>query len=198
MTIKYAGPRPVITHHGVEFKDGKEDKYVYLKIGIEILKAIDHEHVDNKSYSHDIDTKELTDAEMLDILISYEYDLELNTEKEIDGYSQHLESESDQISHKAYLSDIEKEIWIKNLTMMKSYRTQRAVNKIYYMHCIRNIINIIKIRGIKEIDTPFSEKYWHVLQTIQGSLENDKTTFRTDLVINETKDKQLEAVLKIE
>ena len=57
MTIKYAGPRPTISHHGVEFKDGKEDKYVYLMIGIQILKAIDKNYEDHKSYSYDTTTK---------------------------------------------------------------------------------------------------------------------------------------------
>jgi len=41
MTIKYVGPRPTISHRGINFKDGKEDKYVYLMIGIQILQAID-------------------------------------------------------------------------------------------------------------------------------------------------------------
>ncbi len=41
MKIKYLSARPMISHHGIDFKDGKEDKYVYLIIAVQILKAID-------------------------------------------------------------------------------------------------------------------------------------------------------------
>ena len=40
--IRYSGPRPMISQYGIEFKEGKEDKYVYLTISIQILKAIDY------------------------------------------------------------------------------------------------------------------------------------------------------------
>lgn len=58
MKIKYAGPRPQISHHGVSFKDGKEDKYVYLMIALQILKAIDKDYEEKKSYSYDLETKD--------------------------------------------------------------------------------------------------------------------------------------------
>lgn len=44
MKLEYAGLKPMINEHGVSFKDGKEDKFVYLKYAIDILLAIDHEH----------------------------------------------------------------------------------------------------------------------------------------------------------
>ena len=53
MKIEYAGPRPIISQHGVQFKDGKEDKYVYLMISIQILQAIDKNYEGHKSYSYD-------------------------------------------------------------------------------------------------------------------------------------------------
>jgi hypothetical protein len=66
---------------------------------------------------------------------------------------------------------------------MKDYRIQRAVNKIYYMHAIEFIAKIIKREGIKEIDTPFYEKYWHVLQTIEGQFSHVKTPISTELKV---------------
>jgi len=32
MTLKYVGPKPLISHTGIEFDKNKEDKYVYLPI----------------------------------------------------------------------------------------------------------------------------------------------------------------------
>ena len=40
----------------------------------------------------------------------------------------------------------------------------------------------------KEIDTHFYEKYWHVLQTIQGALEEGRRSSHTSLEINHVDD----------
>jgi len=197
MTIKYAGPRPTISHHGIAFKDGKEDKYVYLMIGIQILQAIDKNYEDNKFYSYDLGTKRVSDDDMLSVLLKYEPTLEEDTLKEIDGYKDHLKSEMEQINQRAYLKDVEKQVWINNLEIMEEYRVQRAINKIYYMHCINNIKNVINRERIKEIDAPFYEKYWHVLQTLQGSLESGRYAVRTNLKVEADENKQMIAKLLV-
>ena len=183
MTIKYAGPRPTISHHGIEFKDGKEDKYVYLMIAIQILKAIDKDYEDNKSYSYDTTTKRVKDDVILETMHTYEPTLEEDVAKEEESYELKINEEIEHIKERDNLQDIEKRAWIKNLEIMKRYRIQRAVNKIYYMHCIEEIKEIIKREEIKEIDTPFYEKYWHVLETIRGSLESGRNSVGTDLKI---------------
>ena len=66
---------------------------------------------------------------------------------------------------------------------MREYKIQRAVNKIYYIHSIKHIATIIKREKIKEIDTPFYEKYWHVLQTIQGKLSEGRTSIGSNLKV---------------
>ena len=50
MQLKYVGPKPMISEHGISFKDGKEDKYVYIQNAIEILHALNHEYVKGKIY----------------------------------------------------------------------------------------------------------------------------------------------------
>jgi hypothetical protein len=197
MTVQYVGPRPVISHHGIDFKDGKEDKYVYLKVGVEILEAIDKDYDEKSSYRSDIENKEHSDDEILEIMKSYESDLHDNTIKEIAGFKEHLDMEVEQVNQRAYLKDVEKKVWINNLEIMKEYRIQRAVNKIYYMHCINNIKTVINRERIKEIDTPFSERYWHVLQTLQGSLEGGKYPVRTNLRVEPEND-QMVAKLTID
>ncbi len=65
------------------------------------------------------------------------------------------------------------------------------------MHCVKSIKEIIKRENIKEIDTPFYEKYWHVLQTIQGSLEEGRSSLRTNLKVVTDGDNKMTAKLFI-
>ena len=195
MNIQYAGPRPTISHDGIQFKDGKEDKYVYLMIGIQILQAIDKDYHKHSSYTYDIKTERVSNDDMLKTILNFEPTLEEDTKQEIDGYKKHLEDEINQIQQRAYLKDIEKDIWIKNLKLMKEYRIQRAINKIYYMHCINNIKNVINRERIKEINAPFYEKYWHVLQTLQGNLEVGKYSVKTNLKVELNENNQMIAKL---
>ncbi len=197
MNIKYAGPRPTISHHGIEFKEGKEDKYVYLMIGVQILQAIDKDYKEQSSYSYDLHTKRVDDQTMLDTMQNYEPNIIKEVDDELFNYSKHIENEILKVQESRILKDIEKEIWINNINIMKNYRQQRAVNKIYYMHCIKNIKEIIKRENIKEIDTPFYEKYWHILQTIQGSLETGQESKHTELKVFKNKESIMMAKLLI-
>ncbi|MCK5111311.1 MAG: hypothetical protein KAQ94_07300 [Arcobacteraceae bacterium] len=197
MTIKYAGPRAIISHHGIDFKDGKEDKYVYLMIGVQILQAIDKDYGEHKSYSYNLETKRVDDDTMLDVIRFYEPGIDKKVEDEAFRYKEHISQEIEKVHENKILKDVEKDVWIKNIEVMKDYRIQRAVNKIYYMHCINNIRNIVKREDIKEIDTPFYEKYWHVLQTLQGTLEEGRYSKHTVLKVIKNEDGQMMAKLTI-
>ena len=183
MTIKYAGPRPEISQHGIQFKDGKEDKYVYLLIAMQILKAIDKSYEGHKSYSYELNTKRIPDNELLNMILEYDPEVEKYVQTEEINYEKHLEEELIHIDKRDDLKDIEKSAWINNLNIMKKYKIQRAVNKIYYIHSIKHITKVIKRERIKEIDTPFYEKYWHVLQTIQGSLSEGRDSIGSNLKV---------------
>ncbi|MEA2019372.1 MAG: hypothetical protein U9N59_13120 [Campylobacterota bacterium] len=183
MTIKYAGPRPEISQHGIQFKDGKEDKYVYLLIAMQILKAIDKNYEDHKSYSYGVDTKRIPDDQLLDMILKYEPEIEHHVQNEEQNYKKKLDTEFEQIKQRKDLKDIEKTAWLNNLDIMREYRIQRAINKIYYIHSIKHIAQVIKREKIKEIDTPFYEKYWHVLQTIQGKISEGRDSKQSELKI---------------
>jgi hypothetical protein len=197
MIIKYAGPRPEISQHGIQFKEGKEDKYVYLMISLQILKSIDHNHNNNQTYNYDISTQRLSDSEMTSIMKKYDPKIEEHIKSEIDGYEKHLDQEIEHINSRVNLANIEKEAWVNNLKLMKEYRMQRGINKIYYMHSIDYIKKVILREKIKQIDTPFYEKFWHVLQTIQGHTEEGKIGMISKLDVFKNKDGQLMASLTI-
>jgi hypothetical protein len=183
MKIKYVGPRPVINQHGITFKDGKEDRFVYLSISLQILQAIDKEYDGQKTYSYDINSKRFSNEAIVNELKKYEYILEEQVMEEEKRYAQKLIDEKEHISNMVHLLEDDKFSWMRNLDLMQEYRIQRAINKIYYLHCINNIKDIIIREKIKEIDAPFFEKYWHVLQTIQGAIENCKHSTKTNLEI---------------
>ncbi|MDY0328483.1 MAG: hypothetical protein RBR07_09565 [Arcobacteraceae bacterium] len=183
--ISYSGPRPVISQYGIEFKEGKEDKYVYLMISIQILKAIDKNFKESKHYSYDLSSKKIADEEILNTMISYEPTLAQSVENEAQNYEKKIEEEIEYIKNLHTIGEIERDVWVNNLELMKEYRIQRAINKIFYIHSIYEIVEIIKREKIKEIDTPFYEKYWHVLKSIEGTINGEKNSLRANIeVIN--------------
>ena len=197
MKIKYVGPRPEISEHGVTFKTGKEDKYVYLSVAVQILIALDKNCKDEKTYSYNTSQRALSDMEMLDTMLKFEPTLEESILKEKEAYAKHLDEEIEHIKQREHMNPLNKEIFINNYKIMKEYRLQRAVNKMYYMHCVQEIVDVIKKEHIKEIDAPFQEKYWHVLQTIEGALISLKSSLSCDLKIDRDKDDNLIAKLFI-
>ncbi len=191
MKIKYVGPRPEISEHGVTFKTGKEDKYVYLSVAVQILIALDKNCKDEKTYSYSTSQRDLSDIEMLDTMLRFEPTLEQSVIAEKEAYAKHLDEEIAHIEHREHMNPLNKEIFINNYKIMKEYRLQRAVNKMYYMHCIKEIVDVIKKEHIKEIDAPFQEKYWHVLQTIEGALISLKSSLNCELKIDRDKEHNL-------
>ena len=182
MKLEYAGLKPVINEHGVSFKDGKEDKFIYLSFAIDILNAIDHTYEQKKKYSHQLNTNTLSPNEILDVLLNFHPDLEEVMNKEIDSYTKHLNSEEEAVNNRTILSKIEKEIFIANLKLMRKYKIQRAKNKIFYFHCIETIVEVILKYKIKELDTPFNERFWHILQTIEGNLSTHKISSNLKMI----------------
>ena len=182
MKLEYAGLKPVINEHGVSFKDGKEDKFIYLSFAIDILNAIDHTYEQKKKYSHQLNTNTLSPNEILDVLLNFHPNLEEVMNKEIDSYTKHLNSEEEAVNNRTILSKIEKEIFIANLKLMRKYKTQRAKNKIFYFHCIETIVEVILKYKIKELDTPFNERFWHILQTIEGNLSTHKISSNLKMI----------------
>ncbi|MDD2896370.1 MAG: hypothetical protein PHG81_10200 [Aliarcobacter sp.] len=185
MKLEYAGLKPVISEHGVCFKDGKEDKFIYLSFAVDMLNAINHTYEQKKKYSHQLNATPLNPNEILDVLLKFHPDLEDTMNQEIDSYMNHLDSEEEAVRNRVNLSDIEKDTFIANLKLMRTYKTQRAKNKIFYFHCIETIVETIIKYKIKELDTPFNERFWHILQTIEGKLSSHKISSKLNMIEEE-------------
>ena len=193
MKLKYVGPKPIISEHGVSFKDGKEDKYVYIQNALELLQALNHEYIKDRIYKYDSNFIPLTDKEIEKTILKYKPELQSRIEKEITSYKQYLDNEIEDVSQThPLLNEVEVEALQNNLKIMYDYRIQRAINKIYYMHIIEILADVIKEHRIKDISTPFNEKFWHVMQTIQGELAHGRNSIDSKLNENENVTLELE------
>ena len=188
MKFEYVGYRPVISHNGVTFKQGKDDKFIYLPYAYEILNALNHEYTTNKNkYSNSINLDNSNIDKLYKVVEIYFPDIEKSIEDKLKKYKEHLEEERENIISRPHLSDIEKNIFLSNLDLMKNYRINRAKNKIFYYYVIATIVEIIKEKRIKEIDIPYHNKFWHVLNTIQGVLSSEKINSNIKAVYLDTK-----------
>ncbi|MEA3314540.1 MAG: hypothetical protein U9Q30_01625 [Campylobacterota bacterium] len=197
MKLEYAGPRPFINQHGIEFLDGKDDKYAYLAIALQILQGIDREYTKDKIYTYESNTKRLSSNEMLKILLSYEPDIEKIIEDKVLVYIEKLKFEKAELESRTNIKDIEKKVWLKNLELMRNYRIQRTKNKIFYMITVEKIVDIINREGIQSIETPFYEKYWHVLQTIEGRFNTIKSPLKPNLEVISNENNKLIAKMTL-
>ena len=197
MKLHYTGPKPVISQHGVFFKNGKEDKYIYLKLAVRVLLAIDKDYNKQDKYETYIkDHDNLTDEKVLEILKTYEPDLEKHVENEEKRYEKHIDTMIEEVKD-TLLTDEEKSIWIKNINIMRPYMIQREINKLYYIHCIKAIKEIIHKDRISEIDIDFSLQHWHILESIAGNLEYGVKSIPTSIKVEPNKEGILMARLFI-
>ncbi|MBT8349309.1 MAG: hypothetical protein HKP62_07690 [Sulfurovum sp.] len=189
--VEYVGPRVEISNHGIVYKKSKEDKYVYLMVALEILKDIDNDYEKKPFYIHHFEKKMFNEEDLHTILKYYENDVEECVSKECEKYKKKIKHEIEHIQSLTHLENIDKEVWIKNIEIMKDYRIQRAINKIYYMHCIQNITQVVRHKKIKEIRTPFNKNFFHVLNTLKGALITGKPSLDTKVIEEYDKDNNM-------
>ena len=194
LKVQYVGPRVEVSNQGVAYRKSKEDKYVYLMSALEILKNIDNDDERKKLYSHHFENKAIEEV-LHSILKCHESGVEEKIEEEECHYEEKMQQEIETIRNLPHLTDIDKEVWIKNIELVKGYKMQRAVNKRCYIHCIQNIIQVIKHNNIKEITTPFNRNFFHVLNSICGALITGKPSL--DAKVLEENDKDNNMVVKL-
>jgi len=172
MKLEYTGPKEIVSPHGISFKNGKDDKYVYIYPAMQIYDAIHHNYQKGVIYTHNIEGKRLKDDEVLDTIFKLKRDLKDTCEKEISELEIFLDNEILESKEDNKLTEEEKLVYKNNLIIMKKYKLQRETNKIIYNHLIEIIVDNIFEHKLKELNTPFNERFWHILQSIQGELSS--------------------------
>jgi hypothetical protein len=175
MQIKYSGDKPIISQHGITFNTTKEDKYIYLKSAIHILHIIDMKH----NYEFD---NNIPDDKISKMIREYQTDIEQDIEKEELRYERKLRDEIKNVKE-SNLTELDKNIWIKNLKLMQGYRIQRAINKLYYEHVIAIIVNLINKNQITNMILPFNKSYFHLVESIKNALDTNKNHIKSNIEI---------------
>lgn len=187
MKLKYTGPKEIISPHGVDFKDGKEDKYVYISFAMQIFYAIHHEYEKDRIYTHTIEKELLEDTHILNKICSLKPDFEEVCKEKVKLLEKELDKEIEEVKEHTELVEEELLAYKNNLIIMKEYRLQRETNKVIYQQIVELIVDDIFEHRLKQISTPFNEKFWHVLQTIQGELSHhEKRSIGSTLDTTET------------
>ena len=196
MELKYIGPKAMISERGISFKDGKDDKYVYINNAIQVYQAINHEYDKDTLYHHHLKPIEYSSNDVFKALKDSIENFEHTILDELKGYKNYLQTQEEEVQNRNNLNKDEKMAFVNNLKIMREYRTQRFINKHVYEHIIQAIATKIVEHQLHEIQTPFNERFWHILQTIEGWLSSEYNINST-LETKHTEDENIIIVLHI-
>ena len=183
MELKYVGPKPIISHTGIEFDNNKEDKYAYLNIVLQLLKALDHDYFDDKTYIYQSDTNRYADSELERELKRYCPDIEKLINKENHDVEDEIKHNLQRARESDTLDEESKTVLKNNIKIMHSYLVQRSINKSVYYCAIDALAELLKKDHIDYIIVPMFQKYAHVLHSVQGALKQQKLPIDTKLDI---------------
>jgi len=185
MDLKFVGPKPIISHTGITFDNNKEDKFDYLNIVVQFLKALDHTYVEDKTYVYDTATKRLSQKELLSELKKYCPDVEALADKRNHDIEEDIAEELKRARANPHLSDQEKEILENNISIMHNYLVQRSINKAVYYATLQSLVDMLKEHRIEYIVVPMYQKFVHVFHSLQGVLKHQKRSIDSKIEIYE-------------
>lgn len=183
MQIKYVGPKPIISHTGIEFDNNKEDKYIYLNVVLQLLKALDHDYFENKTYFYQTDSKRLNENDIMDSLKQICPNYEELVQRRSDIIEDDIQDDLRRARENKLLSDLDKEVLEENISMMHDYMVQRAINKSFYYCTIAKLAQLLKKDHIDYIIAPMFQNFAHIFHSIQGVLMAEKFPVDTKIEI---------------
>lgn len=190
MKLEYAGPKPIISHTGIEFDNNKEDKYIYLNIVVQLIKALNHEVFEDRTYTYNIDTRRLSDNELMHELKYICPNLEKIMQKNNHNVEDEIEHNLQRAKESYTLTLEDKEVLKNNINMMHDYLIQRSINKSVYYCAIEELAQMLKNDNIDYLIAPMFQKFAHVFHSVQGVLKERKYPIDSKLEIYQ-KDSQL-------
>lgn len=170
MSLKYVGPKPLVSAHGVSFDLNKEDKFIYLSIVAELIQALDHNYQAEQRYTYLAMAKPLSSETIFEIIADKDPNLLCEIEERRNFAEAELQEELQRAQENKVLCAEEKDVLLRNIELMHSYQINRAVNKTVYYAGINAIANEIKQGHIDYVTAPMFPKFLHVFHSIQGAL----------------------------
>jgi hypothetical protein len=183
MELKYVGPKPIISHKGIKFDNNKEDKFIYLNIAVQLLKALDHDYFENKTYTYTADTSRLSNDDLSRELKKICPEIDSIMQRRNGLIEDDIEHELHRAKDSETLTDIDKETLQNNINIMHDYLVQRSINKSVYYCTIEALAELLKRESISYVITPMFQTFVHVLHSIQGVMLKNKSPIRTKLDI---------------
>ena len=183
MQLKYVGPKPIISHHGISFDNNKVDKFDYLNIVLQLLNALDHEYIDEKTYTYDTSIKRLDNDKLVDELYRFCPDIDTVVATRDHLIEEEIAKEIQDAKTNSVLSPIDKETLENNITIMHDYLVQRAINKSVYYYAIEQLANLVRKHHLEYIVVPMYEKFVHILHSLQGVLKKQQYPLDTKMEI---------------
>ncbi|NOQ29975.1 MAG: hypothetical protein GQ570_02505 [Helicobacteraceae bacterium] len=174
MEIKFVGPKAIISKSGISFDNNKDDKSIYLNCVVQLIVALDHDYIEDKTYVYDNKIPNLSSDEIIKTIKKYTPKIEKTVEEWKEHTEKEVEHELDRASWNKILAPIEREVLIKNITMMKDYNVQRTINKSFYYAAVEILADIVKRDHIDYIIVPMLPEHTHVLHSLQGSMQKLK------------------------
>jgi len=183
MQIKYVGPKPLISQHGITFDNNKVDKFAYLNILMQLLDAIDHEYHEDQVYTYNTSTKRLEYETLVATLRKYCPDIEEVLLNRDDLIEEDLAQELQDARENKLLSLEDKEALENNIKLMHDYIVQRSINKAVYYEAIKALAELVLKHKIEHIVVPMYEKFIHILHSLQGVLRSKRHPIDTRIEI---------------
>jgi len=191
MSLKYAGPKPIISHSGIEFDNNKEDKYVYLNIAAQILKSINHEYVKDKVYTYDINTSRFSSDELFQEVKSICPEINELMNLQNHNIENEINHNIQRVHESTTLSQDDKITLENNIKLMHDYLIQRSINKKVYYSVIDKLSDVVHKTKIDYIIVPMFQTFLHTLHSLQGSLKKRKQPIDSDIEVYKENDKLL-------
>ncbi|MBC8238043.1 MAG: hypothetical protein H8E76_07405 [Helicobacteraceae bacterium] len=183
MELKYVGPKPIISHTGIDFDNNKEDKFAYLNIAVQLLKALSHDYFENKVYKYDADTSRLRNSELIHELKKYCPDLDELMHIKNHNIEEEIQHNLDRAAESETLRDEDKQALKNNINIMHDYIVQRSINKSVYYCAIDSLAKLLQKDHIDYLIAPMFQKFAHVLHSVQGVLQKDEFEIDTKIEI---------------
>ena len=191
MQIKYVGPKPLISKTGISFDSQYDDRYTYLNITVQLLKALGHQYFEDKTYRYAVDSGRLNDRNIIEGLKEHCNGLNSAVQEGIDIEQKLIDDELKRAQENRSITGFEKEALIKNIHIMESYRLQYATNSMLYSCAVKRLAYYVSQEHIDYVVVPMFQRFAAVLHSIQDELSKQKIPIDTRIDIYEEDGKLL-------
>ena len=191
MQLKYVGPKPIISHTGIEFDNNKEDKFAYLNIVVQLLKALKHDYFEDRVYRYNTDTSRLENESLTQELMQYCPKLNELMDKSNHNVEEEIKHNLERAQESNTLKAEDKEALQNNIELMHDYLIQRSINKAVYYCAIDTLAQSLKNDNIDYVIALMFQTFAHVLHSVQGVLLKGKFAIDTKIEIYQENGKLL-------